>query len=98
MNIIGCYAQTEVGHGSNVSGLETMATLDTKTDEFVIHTPTVKATKFWPGTLGRHATHAIIFAQLIVDENNFGVQPFMVPIRSLENHQAFPGVSVGDIG
>ena len=50
--IIGCYAQTELGHGSNVAGIETTATLDTKTDEFVIHTPTIKAAKFWPGNLG----------------------------------------------
>jgi acyl-CoA oxidase len=52
LNIIGCYAQTELGHGSNVAGLETTATLDKATDEFVIHTPTIKATKYWPGSLG----------------------------------------------
>ena len=28
VNIIGCYVQTELGHGSNVAGLETTATLD----------------------------------------------------------------------
>ena len=50
--IIGCYAQTELGHGSNVAGLETTATFDIDTDEFVIHTPTIKAAKFWPGNLG----------------------------------------------
>jgi acyl-CoA oxidase len=62
LNIIGCYCQTELGHGSNVQGLETTATLDKQTDEFIIHTPHIKATKFWPGTLGRHATHATVFA------------------------------------
>lgn len=50
--VIGCYAQTELGHGSNVAGLETSATFDTSTDEFVIHTPHIKAAKFWPGNLG----------------------------------------------
>ena len=50
--IIGCYAQTELGHGSNVAGLETTATFDLDADEFVIHTPTIKAAKFWPGNLG----------------------------------------------
>ena len=97
-NIIGCYAQTELGHGSNVAGLETTATLDSKTDEFVLHTPTIRATKFWPGSLGRNATHAIVYARLICNGEDYGVQPFMTPIRSLEDHKAFPGVTVGDIG
>jgi len=64
MSIIGCYAQTEIGHGSNVAALETTAILDLATDEWVIHTPTIKATKFWPGSLGVHATHAVVFARL----------------------------------
>jgi acyl-CoA oxidase len=51
-NIIGCYAQTELGHGSNVAGLETTAKLDLPNDEFVIHSPSFKASKFWPGSLG----------------------------------------------
>lgn len=45
MKIIGCYAQTELGHGSNVQGLETTATFDPKTDEFVIHSPTLTSSK-----------------------------------------------------
>ena len=52
LNIIGCYAQTELGHGSNVAGLETTATYDEKTETFDIHSPTIKAAKFWPGALG----------------------------------------------
>ena len=76
--MMGCYAQTELGHGSNVASLETTATLDLKTQEWVIHSPTVTSTKYWPGGLGRSANHAVVFAQCIVDGNNFGVQPFMV--------------------
>lgn len=98
LNIIGGYIQTELGHGSNVAGLETTATLDKKTDEFVIHTPTIKATKFWPGTIGLQATHGVVFARLIVDENDYGVQPFMVQIRSLKDHMPMPGIEVGDVG
>ena len=52
LNILGCYAQTEIGHGSNVAGLETTATFDNETDEFVINTPTITATKWWPGDMG----------------------------------------------
>ena len=96
--MIGCYAQTELGHGSNVAGIETTATLDKTTDEFVINTPNIKATKFWPGSLGVFSTHAILFARCISGENDFGVQPFIVPIRSTEDHKPLPGVSVGDIG
>lgn len=45
MQIIGCYAQTELGHGSNVQGLETTATFDPETDEFIIHSPTLTSSK-----------------------------------------------------
>jgi acyl-CoA oxidase len=59
---MGCYAQTELGHGSDVSGLETTAILDLTTDEFVINSPTPTSTKYWPGGLGLWANHAVVFA------------------------------------
>jgi hypothetical protein len=43
--ILGTYAQTEMGHGSFIRGLETTATFDEKTGEFVLHSPTLTATK-----------------------------------------------------
>ena len=98
LEVIGCYAQTELGHGSNVAALETTATLDMETDEFVVHTPTIKATKFWPGALGVVSNHATVFARCIAGENDHGVQPFLVPIRSMDDHRPLPGVTVGDIG
>ena len=78
VNHLGCYAQTELGHGSNVAALETTATLDKSTDEFVINSPTITSAKYWPGDLGRFCSHAIVFARLIIDEDDYGVQPFMV--------------------
>lgn len=82
LDIIGCYAQTEIGHGSNVSGLETTAIYDEKTDEFVLDTPTITATKWWPGELGHTANHALVFARLIIeyegDKNDYGIAPFIV--------------------
>lgn len=53
--IIGCYAQTELGHGSNVQGLETTATYIPETDEFEINSPYLTASKWWIGGLGRTA-------------------------------------------
>ena len=32
VEILGCYCQTELGHGSNISGLETTATFDREND------------------------------------------------------------------
>jgi len=86
MKIHGCYAQTELGHGSFVQGLETTATFDPDSDEFIINSPTITSTKFWPGELGHHATHAVVFAQLIIKGKKFGVQPFLVPVRDVETH------------
>ncbi|PRQ44617.1 putative acyl-CoA oxidase [Rosa chinensis] len=98
MQIIGTYAQTELGHGSNVRGLETTATFDQETDEFIIHSPTLTSSKWWPGGLGKVATHAVVYARLITDGQDYGVHGFLVQIRSLDDHFPLPGVTVGDIG
>lgn len=66
--ILGCYAQTELGHGSNVASLETTATLDKATDEWVINSPTITSAKYWPGDLGRYTTHAVLFARCKVGD------------------------------
>ena len=66
--IIGCYGQTELGHGSNVQGLELQAKWDPKSKDWVIHSPTVTASKWWNGALGRTANHAIVVAQLLLPD------------------------------
>ncbi|KAI1317861.1 acyl-coenzyme A oxidase [Mortierella claussenii] len=96
--IIGCYAQTEIGHGSNLSQLETTATLNRDTDEWIIHSTSFTATKWWIGGLGVACTHALIQARLIIDDKDYGAHGFIVPIRSLKDHRPFSGVKVGDIG
>ena len=95
---LGAYAQTEMGHGSNVRALETTATFDSLTDELVIHSPTASSTKWWPGALGRTANHAIVYARLIVNGKDLGVHNVMVPIRDVNTHVPLSGVTVGDIG
>ncbi|XP_054795744.1 peroxisomal acyl-coenzyme A oxidase 1-like [Prosopis cineraria] len=98
MQIIGCYAQTELGHGSNVQGLETTATFDPQTDEFVINSPTLTSSKWWPGGLGKVSTHAAVYARLITDGQDQGVHGFIVQLRSLDDHLPLPGITIGDIG
>lgn len=95
---MGAYVQTELGHGSNVASLETTATLDKSTDEFVIHSPSVSSTKYWPGDLGRFTTHGVVFARLIVDGNDYGVNAFIVQFRDLKTFKKLPGFSSGDMG
>lgn len=72
LKIIGCYAQTELGHGSDVAGMETTATFDRNTDEFIINSPTPTSTKYWPGDLGLFSSHALIMARLLIDGRDFG--------------------------
>jgi acyl-CoA oxidase len=81
-----------------VSSLQTTATFDYDKDEFIIHTPTPTATKWWPGDLGLHCTHAIVFARCIIKGNQFGVLPFLVPLRSLDTFMPLKGVELGDMG
>lgn len=50
--ILGCYAQTELSHGSNVQRLGTIATYDHETQEIDLHTPDIGSTKWWIGGLG----------------------------------------------
>ncbi|KAK6960144.1 peroxisomal acyl-coenzyme A oxidase 1-like isoform X1 [Biomphalaria glabrata] len=96
--VLGTYAQTELGHGTFLRGLETTATYDVKTKEFIINTPTITASKFWPGGLGKTSNHCVVMAKLILAGKDYGMQSFIVPIRDVQTHQPLPGVTVGDIG
>lgn len=98
LNIIGTYAQTELGHGTFLRGLETVAVYDPKTKSFVIHSPTLTATKWWPGGLGKTATHVILMARLISLGKDYGPHAFVVQIRDLKTHLPLSGIKVGDIG
>ncbi|XP_061628328.1 peroxisomal acyl-coenzyme A oxidase 1 isoform X1 [Phyllopteryx taeniolatus] len=98
LEIIGTYAQTEMGHGTHLRGLETTATYDPATQEFILNSPTVSSIKWWPGGLGKTSNHAIVLAQLYTRGNCHGLHAFIVPIRDMDTHKPLPGIVVGDIG
>ena len=82
--IIGCYLQTELGHGTNVAQLETTAVYLPDTEEFEINSPTLTSTKWWIGALGKTATHGVVQARLILPGNkDMGPHLFLIQLRSL---------------
>jgi acyl-CoA oxidase len=97
LDLVGCFAMTETGHGSDVQNLETTATFDPATEEFVIHSPTPGSRKDYIGNAAKHATMAAVFAQLITRGESYGVHCFLVPIRD-EHGEDLPGVTTSDCG
>jgi acyl-CoA oxidase len=99
LELRGCFAMTETGHGSDVQSLETTATYDPETEEFVIHSPTPTARKDYIGGAAETASIAAVFAQLITQENgepvNHGVHCVLVPIRDAHGND-LPGVTTSD--
>ncbi|MDE3724080.1 acyl-CoA dehydrogenase [Nocardiopsis sp. N85] len=97
MEMPGCFAMTETGHGSDVQQLRTTATYHPITEEFVVRTPDEAARKDYIGNAARDGRMAVVFAQLRADGEDHGVHALLVPIRD-EDGNPMPGVRIEDCG
>src|SRR5215217_6568374 len=97
LELPGCFAMSETGHGSNVQQVETRATYDADAGEFVVHTPTPSARKDYIGNAARDGHMAVVFAQLEVGGEAHGVHALLVPIRD-EDGNVCQGVTIEDDG
>jgi acyl-CoA oxidase len=97
VDLPGCFAMTETGHGSDVQSLRTTATYDPDRGEFVLHTPDEDARKDYIGNAARDGRLAAVFAQLVTRGETHGVHCFLVPIRDGDG-EPMPGVRIEDCG
>merc|ERR1719461_1804803 len=97
LNDIGCFGLTELGYGNNAVEMETTATYDKATKEFIINTPHPLAQKYWITNGAIHAKHIVVFAKLLIDGKNEGLHGILVRIRD-NNMNVMPGVTVEDMG
>ncbi len=94
--LMGCFAMTETGHGSNVQALGTVARYDAGAQEFVITTEGDQARKDYIGNAARHGELADRVRPVGGGGEVRRVHAFVVPIRV--GGEAAPGVHIEDDG
>jgi len=103
LELPGCYGMTELGHGSNVMAIETVAKYDPSTQSFDLHTPNNLASKFWIGGSAQHGKICTVFAQLYTPTRAssgwewHGPHVFLVRIRD-DDGVLMPNVRISDCG
>lgn len=101
--IKGCFAMTEIGHGSNLRNLNTIA--KKVGDKLIIDSMVAEGVKCWIGG-STTADYTTVFCQLY-DENNVhqGLHAVLVPLKSyvvgektMDRSILYPGVTIQDMG
>lgn len=54
--------------------------------------------KFWVSGAANTANKAVVFARLMIEDADYGVHAFVVPIRHESTHNPIKGVTIGDCG
>ncbi|KAL1945615.1 hypothetical protein VTO73DRAFT_1617 [Trametes versicolor] len=77
----GQFMLTELGHGLDIANIETTATL-LATGDFLLNSPTPTSAKFMPPTVPAGLPCvAVVFAKLIIDDEDRGHRPFIVTLN-----------------
>jgi acyl-CoA oxidase len=97
MEAIGCFGLTELGYGNNAVEMETTATWDPKTREWIINSPSVLAQKYWITNGSVHSKWVVVFAQTHINGRDEGIHVFLVRMRN-ENMSVCEGVTIDEMG